>query len=134
MDDQTASDQAGQPFKDAAEENRQRRRWNAFLASLFTVLQLAGFILVAIWWSELRLPPPGYAVAFLAVATALMSIQPEMRGWQKAVWMLLIGALLVVELRAITLERSAAAKQAKVDREQQNESFASVLRKQDSEM
>ncbi|MGB7548355.1 MAG: hypothetical protein WBM14_11445 [Terracidiphilus sp.] len=53
-----------------------------------------------------RLPPPGVAVAILAVVAAAMSLHRGMRGSHKALWMLIIGAFLVIELLAIVHERN----------------------------
>ena len=74
-----------------------------------------------------RVPAPGWAVAGIAVVAAAMSLQNGMFGWQKALWMLIIGVLLVVELKAITEDRLAAQLQAKTDRQEQDTHFARVL-------
>jgi hypothetical protein len=75
-----------------------------FPSGAFMVLQAV--IALACLWFWLYTPAPGWAVAIIAFAAASMSIQNDMKGWQKAIWMLLIGILLIVELRAITKDRT----------------------------
>jgi hypothetical protein len=91
--------------------------------------------LVALWILVLwhHLPNPGKAVAILAAVAAAMSIHGEMRGWQKAIWMGLIGCLLIVELRSISNDRSAAYQQALVDRNNQDLAFKGVRDAQDKD-
>lgn len=72
-------------------------------ALLFGAIQAAAAFLAYWWWNHV--PPTGYAVAVIAVIAAIMSIQGEMRGWQKAIWMLIIGAVLLVEFHAIRKDR-----------------------------
>jgi hypothetical protein len=57
--------------------------------------------------------PAGYAIALIAVVAAVVSIQGEMAGWQKALWMLIIAAFLWVEFRAINNDRIENAKTQK---------------------
>lgn len=49
---------------------------------------------------------PGYSIGVLSVVAAVMSVHPDMQPWQKGLWMLVIGAFLVVEFRAINKDRS----------------------------
>lgn len=98
---------------------------------LFSFVQLA----IAVWLCFLwrHLPNPGWAVAILAGVAAAMSIHGEMRGWQKAIWMLLIGCLLIIELRSISADREASNAQALGDREKQDQAFKGVRDAQDKE-
>jgi hypothetical protein len=57
----------------------------------------------------------------VAVLAAFMSIQEGMKGWQKAVWMLLMGAPLIVEVRSIRVDQAEANAQAIKDRANQEE-------------
>jgi hypothetical protein len=50
-------------------------------------------------------PPPGVAVAIIALIAAVMSIQNEMQPWHKTAWIIVIGAFMSVELVAIVHER-----------------------------
>jgi len=67
--------------------------------SIAVALVLFGLDIFAKW-----LPPPGVAVAIVAVVAAGMSLHPEMRGSHKAIWMLTIGAFLFLEFLAIGRE------------------------------
>jgi hypothetical protein len=104
---------------------RNAKRWQGLP---FMLSQIC-LIWLAIHWSR-NLPLPGYSVAVIAGVAALMSIQGDMKGWQKAIWMLIIGAFLVVELRAINKDRVDAQKQANLDRATQDHSFAGILAEQ----
>lgn len=81
-----------------------------------------------------RLPPPGYAVAGIAVIAAVMSVHTGMRPWQKGVWFLLIGAFLATELRAISKDRIDSAAQFATDRQKQDEAFQGVRSAQDKDL
>jgi hypothetical protein len=74
---------------------------------LFLTLQIALGLWALRWTTQKKMPPPGYAVAFIAVVAAVMSIQGDMLGWQKSTWMLVIGEFLIVELRSIRADRAA---------------------------
>jgi hypothetical protein len=98
---------------------------------IFTATQLV----LALWasWLYRHTPTPGWAVAILAVAAAAMSIHGEMRGWQKAVWMILIAALLGIELRAISKDRTDAEAKALQTQNAQEESFRAIREQQDAD-
>jgi len=99
----------------------------------FLVLELA-CIPLALWWLPYpHLPPPGWAVAFIAGAAAAMSVHDDMKGWQKGLWMLLIGAFLITELRAINKDRTDNQTQAINDRKEQDKQFQSVREQQDKD-
>jgi hypothetical protein len=96
--------------------------WNrAFLA-----LELACIPLVIWWLPYSHLPHPGWAVAFMAGVTAAMSVHDDMKGWQKGIWLLIIGALLVTELRAINKDRAESNTQAIADRADQDKHFGDI--------
>jgi hypothetical protein len=67
--------------------------------------------------------PPGFAIGLVALVATLMSIHEHMQGWQKAIWMILIGLLLIVETRSIKVDRARADAQALKDRENQDGNF-----------
>jgi len=48
---------------------------------------------------------PGNAVAIVAGLAAAMSIHTDMKGWQKAFWMILMGVFVVLELKSIKTDR-----------------------------
>ena len=100
---------------------------------VFLLLQI-GFVLLAWgWFPQERLPLPGYSVAVIAVVAAIMSIHGEMKGWQKAIWLLIIGAFLIVELRAIKQDHEDSKKQASDDRKTQDTAFKVVLDKENKD-
>jgi uncharacterized membrane-anchored protein YhcB (DUF1043 family) len=93
----------------------------------FLILQLASAAVAGYWISSRnRTPHPGIAVAWIALVAAAMSIHPDMSGWQKAVWMLAIGAFLIVETRAIAKDREETNRSVAADRAAQNENFNQV--------
>lgn len=95
-----------------------------FQHRLFLFGQLCVAITCFYFWHN---PPlPGWAVALLAAAAAAMSIHAHMRPWQKAFWMVLIGALLVIELQAISKDRTDSEKNALKDRLAQDLLFKGV--------
>ena len=103
-----------------------RRHW------FYLLIQIAGAC-VWVWLvGYSRSPQPGVAIAFIALIAAVMSVHPNMERWQKFIWILLIGAFLVTELRAIKRDRSDAAKQASIDREIQEAKFAGIRNAQNS--
>jgi hypothetical protein len=71
----------------------------------FFSVQIAILLTAVFWWRHL--PPPGYAVALLALAAAALSVHEGTSAWQKALWMLTIGAMLPIEFRAINKDRAA---------------------------
>src|ERR1700691_1393278 len=54
-----------------------------------------------VWW----IPAPGVSVAIMGVAAALMTARTKASGTEKAVWMLIISCLLVIEVLAIRRDR-----------------------------
>jgi hypothetical protein len=105
----------------------QKQKW------LFLVLQVLGVIVAAIWYRTSHIPPPGYAVAVLAFAAALMSLQKDMVDWQAAIWMLLIGFLLVIELKAIRIDRETTTRDALSERAAQDLHFSDIRKRQDAD-
>jgi hypothetical protein len=75
-----------------------RQRW-------FYVAAEAAIICCSIYWWK-HLPAPGWAVAVLAFGAALMTLRERMSEKEKAIWIVLLGVLLVIELRTISKERA----------------------------
>jgi hypothetical protein len=92
----------------------------------FLMVQLCAVGFAAYWWRHL--PAPGYAIGVLAVLAAVMSIHSEMRRWHKAVWMLLIGAFLFLEFRAIDQDRRDNETKEAGIRKEERSSFAAILK------
>jgi hypothetical protein len=89
--------------------------------SIFLAVQIC--VAGAICWFWFWLPAPGWAVAILAGVAAAMSVHGKMRPWQKVFWMILIGVLLVIELRAISKDRADSDAKALADRKAQDDAF-----------
>jgi hypothetical protein len=103
--------------------------WN----KVFFVLELA-CIPLALWWIPYsHLPEPGWAVALIAGAAAAMSVHDDMKGWQKLIWLLVIGAFLITELRAIHKDRVDNDAKALEDRRAQDLAFKGVRDSQDAD-
>jgi hypothetical protein len=49
-----------------------------------------------------------------------------MKGWQKGIWMLVIGAFLITEIRAINRDRAVTDAQASIDRQNQETAFGGI--------
>jgi len=97
-----------------------RRHW------FFDLVQFAAIPLIFVWWHNL--PSPGFAIGVLAVLAAVMSVQSDMRGWQRAAWILLFGAFLAVEFRAITKDRVDAALADAEKRASENAQFLTIIK------
>ena len=71
-------------------------------------------------------PVPGVSVAIMGFAAALLAARTKANGREKATWMLIIAALLVIEIVAIRKDRSEAyATQAKV-LEEEKQRFSDI--------
>ena len=63
------------------------------------------FVVLSVYWC-LFYPPPGYAVAALAFAAAIMAVRTEhFTRTEQVIWILLAGALCFIEFRAISKDR-----------------------------
>ena len=94
----------------------------------FAVSQLI-FLAVSLYWitSWSHLPPPGWAVALLALAAALMSIHQGMGDRQKIIWIAVMGLCFVTEIRAIIKDRQEATALALKERSAQDLAFKQIL-------
>jgi hypothetical protein len=85
------------------------------------------------WFLWRHIPSPGWAVAILAGVAATMSVHGDMRGWQKAIWMGLIGLLLIIELRAISKDRTDSDTKASAALAAQDSKFQAIRDTQDED-
>ncbi len=92
--------------------------------SFFSLVQIIAVSTAFYWWRHL--PVPGYAIGVLAVLAAVMSVHSEVRLWQKATWILLMGAFLVLEFRAIEKDRDEYAKAEHSRRIEENDQFQNI--------
>jgi hypothetical protein len=91
------------------------------------IVQGVGFVLFLWWIPTKHLPLPGFAVGIIAFLGAVMSVQPSpMRPRQKFIWLILIGAFMVTELRAIRKDRNDSNVQALKDRNEQDQKFQGI--------
>jgi hypothetical protein len=80
-------------------------------------LVLAGAIICSYWL--FRIPAPGYAVAVMGVAAALMAARTKASGYEKAGWMLVMFGLLFVEtIRKDRLDNEWRQEQAHKEQKQ----------------
>jgi hypothetical protein len=91
---------------------REIKRWIRDRAKLLWESRWAGIVLIFVWTIvaaalEYWTPAPGIAVAAMGVAASLMAARTYSGGLQKAGWMLVITAFLVVEAQAIKQDRHA---------------------------
>jgi len=112
-------------------------RWKLKADSVWRSGWLGVFFIVAaaLWitWWHYHTPAPGKAVAALAVAAAIMSLRPEATGIERSAWMLIIGAFLFVELRAIDKDRSENAREQQEAKTAEDARFAESLKQNQNE-
>lgn len=77
-----------------------KRKWPGY--------SFAGAFLAVFGWYCWHLPPSGYAVVFMAVGAAIMAIRPEMEGWERSLWFLVVVCFAIIEIRAINNDRKQA--------------------------
>jgi hypothetical protein len=61
------------------------------------------FLLFA--WFSWHLPPSGYGVVVMTVVAGIMAIRPEMGGWERSLWFVLLVCFSIIEIRAINHDR-----------------------------
>lgn len=59
-------------------------------------------------WLNWHLPPSGYAVVVMAVVAGIMALRPEMEGWERCLWFVVLVCFAIVEIRAINHDRKQA--------------------------
>src|ERR1700733_5031349 len=74
---------------------------------------------LAYWWlTSKHLPPPGVAVAIIAVLAAILSFHGGIRPRHKLTYFVLMAALLITEFRSIRKDREEARnEQDRINRE-----------------
>ena len=93
---------------------------------IFLLLQLSALALFLYWLPWGHLPLPGSGIAIVSVLVAAMSLQGEISQAQKALWMLIIGAFVVTEFRAIRKDRDEYAKAEASRRTEERDSFKRI--------
>jgi len=94
-----------------------------WIAAIFQIV----FIELARYWF-LATPPPGYAIAALALAAVIMAVRgPRFTRAEEVIWICIACALFVVEIRAIANDRTRFAKDEAQARTDENASFQRIV-------
>ena len=93
----------------------------------YILLQIAALITFLCWIEWNRIPSPGVAVAIVAGLTAVMSVHPDLRPWQKFIYLVLIGAFLFTEFRAIRKDRYENQQEQHALLEKQQRGFETII-------
>jgi hypothetical protein len=92
--------------------------------TLYFVFQIMFLVWSFLWW---RYPPaPGKAVLLLGVVAAIVTIQPQMTGIQRLVWLVVVFALFGVEYRAIDRDRYIHDKEQAEARTKETQNFQGI--------
>lgn len=108
-----------------------RRTYAASQQIIFSAIQL-GMAITAFYWL-FRIPLPGYSIGLAAFVAAAMSIHPNMKAWQKSIWMCIIGLLLIIEFKAIRTDKMESELAANRDRAERNEQYQAQIAQQYNE-
>lgn len=85
---------------------------------------------VVLWWIR-HLPWPGFAVALIAILAAIMSVEESLKGRHKAVYFLLMAALLITEFRAMRKDREDSEQKQQTFFAQQKAGFEAISKQAD---
>lgn len=77
-----------------------RKKWLGY--SLIAI----SFVVFALFASHL--PPSGYGVVAMAVVAGIMAIRPEMGGWERSLWFVILVCFAIIEIQAINHDRKLA--------------------------
>jgi hypothetical protein len=90
-------------------------------------LFILSFAALFVYWL-FRHPLPGYGVGFMGAAVAIMSLRLDVKGFEKAGWLIVIFGFLIVEILAIRKDRmDTDTAQAQV-RQQEANNFSGYWR------
>src|SRR6266436_625438 len=87
----------------------------------FVVVQVVAGMYGWHYWHYL--PAPGFAIGIAALLAAVMAVHLDMRVLHRAIWILLVGAFVVIDLQAITKDRDDNTK----DRKATADAFSSLV-------
>ncbi len=87
---------------------------------------LTGAATIACAFLFYLVPPPGVSVDVMGVTAAIMAARTKATGAEKAAWMLIISALLVIEVAAIKKERFFNEQTEKLRTEEERQHFAAI--------
>lgn len=87
--------------------------WTAEIEQMWKKKWLGYFLVGASFalfvWFTWHLPPSGYGVVAMAVVAGIMAIRPEMGGWERSLWFVVLVCFAIIEIRAINHDREQAA-------------------------
>ena len=66
------------------------------------LLAVGGLCVVVGWWFPI---PSGYAITGIAVIAGIMALRPEMGGWERSLWFVVLVLFAAMEIRAINRDR-----------------------------
>ncbi|HTX77368.1 MAG TPA: hypothetical protein VMD29_14250, partial [Terracidiphilus sp.] len=107
------------------------KEWEADKHWPYMVCQFATLAVVLWWIRRDCLPWPGVAVALIAILAALMSVEQGMKGRHKAVYFVLMAALLVTEFRAMRKDRDDSEQKQQAFFAQQKAGFEAISKQSD---
>lgn len=95
------------------------KHWSLGFAFIFS-----GAVVCTYWL--FILPAPGYAVAVMGVAAALMAGRTKASGYEKAAWMLVMFGLLFIETLAIRKDRNDNEAKQQSAHNEQRQNFTDI--------
>ena len=107
-------------------KSKLRTRLEAVWKSRWSGVALASIATAVVAWLFSRIPPPGVAVTVMGVMAAVMSLRTKATGTEKAIWMLIISALVVIEITAIKKERFFNEQSEKIRAEEERQHFTMI--------
>jgi hypothetical protein len=96
--------------------------WRKSWFGYFLVVIAVAF---AVWW-YFRVPPPGYSVTAMGVAAGIMALRAEISGREKWLWTLILFAFALVEIRAISHDRTVHDKEQAATRAREAQNFSDI--------
>jgi hypothetical protein len=107
-------------------KSKLRTRLEAVWKARWSGVALGSIATVVIAWLFSRIPPPGIAVTLMGVVAAVMSLRTKATGTEKAIWILIISALVVVEVTAIKKERFFSEQSEKIRAAEERQYFTTI--------
>ena len=92
---------------------------------------LATLVALCFWF---HIPSPGYSIGCLAVVAALMSLHEHMHPLHKAVWIVIMGVLLVLEFKSIDKDRRENQEQQARILARETQGFQSIMDQEQSSL
>jgi hypothetical protein len=103
-----------------------RARLEAVWKNRWSGVALGSVATAVLAWLVHWAPPPGIAVTVMGVMAAIMSLRTKATGTEKAIWMLIISFLVVVEITAINRDRFSNELSEKIRAEEERQRFTTI--------